>query len=700
MIEPIFAPGQWIWSAALKPNQYVLFVKTIEVESASTLRIRISASTHYELWINGEWIARGPVHGDPQWCQYDELEYSACGGRLLHIAVLVHHEDAYVHCVLPAPGGLIASFEYGNQKFATDESWRCFDLKMWSQDVARRNWALGYGEDYDAAYEPTGWQNKIFDTTGADWTNAAGVSNSRNIWSNYQLRMTPHLERRLVVASTFDAWCAPGDGAESLADVSRICDEEELLPVASGLSSETKSINTRELSANAFTFDLGREHVGFYFIDIEAPPEQVIEISGAEMLRDGRPWIYRKGTSYSARYRTVAGRQQFTTFGWSGFRYLHIVVRGDAPNVTIHATGCLERKAPLQPSILLQSRATDDELQNIFDLCRCTLEVGVQEHLIDCPTREQAQYWGDAVFIAQSLWQGWDERSYLEWILECFIHAPFRPDGQLSSVYPGNHHAFPDYSLIPLLGQQFYKKQTGEWYQPQQTFEKAMRLKEWYDARLNSMGLVDFDFESYKANGVINFIDHPGLGWHNFPHVGIDRDGASCPLNLFYYGFLQIVAAMARDLGNCESEVIRAQADALGQAILQEFFDGEVLHDASKNGQLSSGTSWQTNCLAVYFGLISGEQATNVMRTMLERYDSVCRCSPYFYFFFLPALRIAGLEEEARVLIQREWQPMIDGGATTTWEGFLGDAKDTLCHPWSTAPFLFLLESTATRSTL
>jgi hypothetical protein len=33
---------------------------------------------------------------------------------------------------------------------------------------------------------------------------------------------------------------------------------------------------------------------------------------------------------------------------------------------------------------------------------------------------------------------------------------------------------------------------------------------------------------------------------------------------------------------------------------------------------------------------------------------------------------------------------MLTGGATT-WEGFAGDEKDTMCHPWSTAPFLHLI---------
>ena len=208
MQDTVFAPGAWIWTATRRPNHYALFAKTITLPTPAPLHIRITASSHYELWINGEWLARGPVHGDPQWCQYDTLAYTPRSAGPLHIAVLVHHEDAYVHCLLPAPGGVIAAFEGGDLRFGTDESWRCLTLDMWSQDVSKRGWALGYGEDYDAAREQTGWDAKIFDETGVEWANAVLVPHAETIWANYQPRMTPPLERRMIEPVTFDVWRA------------------------------------------------------------------------------------------------------------------------------------------------------------------------------------------------------------------------------------------------------------------------------------------------------------------------------------------------------------------------------------------------------------------------------------------------------------------------------------------------------------
>ena len=78
------------------------------------------------------------------------------------------------------------------------------------------------------------------------------------------------------------------------------------------------------------------------------------------------------------------------------------------------------------------------------------------------------------------------------------------------------------------------------------------------------------------------------------------------------------------------------------------------------------------------------------MRRMLDGYDELCRCTPGLMYYFLKALKVAGMEGEARELVEREWGKMLAGGATTTWETFLGNEKDSLCHPWGISPALLL----------
>ena len=690
----IFGPARWIWSPTARKNHYALFARTIPLPAGThQVNVRIAASQHYELWLNGRFVERGAVLGDPQWCQYDEIAFDLPDpSETLHVAILVHHASGtHVHCLIPGPPGICTRFDAVGTTIGTDESWRCLDLETWANDVDARGWALGWCEDYDASREPPGWAEKIFpDKVARGWPNAVLIPDADRTFTNLHPRPTPRLERHFVPPSTFHAWRAPDPAAEKAGDISRVCDEEPLESVSPPQSFDLDALNHALVSGNAITLDLGAEFIGHYEIEIEAPEGLVIELSGAELLKGERPWIWRKNTSYSTRYRTRAGRQAFTSFMWNGFRWLHLVVRGNTRGLRILRIGCVERKPPLRYQGHFQTG--DRTLQKIFDLCRRTLEVGVQEYLIDCPSREQAQYWGDGVFIAQGLWKGFGARAWLEFFLEGYLHAPFREDGQINAVYPGGASVLTDYSLIPLVGQHFFRENTGGFYKPAETFAKSMRLKAWYDRHLNAHGLIEYPFKDYFDRHLITFIDHPGIGWHNSPHPGIDREGASCPLNIFLYGFLRTLTEIGSAIHQPGAAELDAQADRLGKAIRAEFFDGKVFHDAIKEGILSEGTSWQTNGLAVYFDLVRGDEARRVMERMLEGYDRLCRCTPYFHFWFLPALRKVGMEREAISLIQREWKPMIDHGATTTWEGFLGDHLDSRCHPWSTAPFLFLLE--------
>lgn len=691
----VFPKARWIWSPASRRNHYALFACSAPLPSDTwRIQMRIAASYHYELYANGRFMRRGPVHGDPAWCNYDEFPIDTAelaDADNLHLAVVVYHAaDTPILSQIPAPPGLILQARGKGLEIDTDASWKCLDLEMWRDDTPARGWALTYMEDYDATREPPNWDERIFPPSQTtDWPQAVEIDESP--WANYTRRLTPFLKRRLIEPSAFRPWRAPHEAPEDLEALSQTVDEEHLEPLGDFHPATPRALHDAAAQgANAYTFDLGRERIGFYYLEIEAPEGVAVDISGSELLRQGRPWVFRKGTRYTARYRTRAGRQTFRSFSWNGFRYLHLVVRGDASDVRILHAGCLERRAPLWP--IVDFETDDDALAAVFALCRYTLEAGAQEHLIDCPTREQTQYWGDAVFIALSLWIGFGEPSYLQWYLESFLHVPFRPDGQIRATYPGTHKsALLDYSLIPLLGQSFHRMLAGEWYKPERTVEKALKILEWYDARLNDRGLVEFPYEEYKKNGLVNFIDHPGIGWHSFPHPGIDRQGVSAPLNLFLFGFLNVLGDMADSLEHPAVSDLADRIGELGEALLESFYDGRVFRDARRGDELSPSASWQTNALAVYFGLLQGDAARRALGDRLEAYDTACRCTPYFHFFLLPALRYAGMELEARDLIVRDYNLMLERDATTTWEAFQGDERDSLCHPWSTAPFLHLV---------
>jgi alpha-L-rhamnosidase len=695
-MQNLIHEARWIWHPQTQNNQYLLFVKEATLEHPiQEIPFEITAAYFYKLYINGAFIQQGPVFGDPAWCQYDHNTYIFPNPtKQIQIAVICHHVcETYLHYLIPSRGGFKAGFQVGEHTIRTDETWYGIPLPMWNNDVPDRGWALEYMEDYDARKEPPGWQTKQFPTADKTISEnpATIIPASECPWKNETPRLIPDFNYSSIKPVQYRLWKASAKPISDMVELSAVHDSESLSLVQNWQPYDpTSSISPA--GWNAMTLDLGKEKIGYYTIEIDAPEGIVIELSGAERLRDGRPWISRKGGRYSLRYTTRQGTQRFESFGWSGFRYIHVIFRTNQPEtIILSQIGCVEKRPNLGKGMIPSH--PNPLMKQILDLCSYTLHVGAQEHLIDCPTREQAQYWGDALFIAMSIWKHFGNDAYLKWYLECYIRVPLRPDHQISCTYPGEaSQILLDYSLIPVLGQSYYKQEFGVYYKPSETLEKALLIKQWYERHLNEDGLVSFDFQTYFNQELRNFIDHPGIGWHDFPHPGIDRNGVSCGLNLFYYGFVRVLFDLATELNHPRQKDLQAELTHLATIIPQTFYDGTVYHDALLNGALSEGTSWQTNGLAVYFDLLTGDAAQTCLRIMLDGYDRLCRCSPYFHFYFLPALRKAGMEQEAEDLILREWKTMIDEDATTTWEGFFGDAKDSLCHPWSTAPLLFLLE--------
>jgi hypothetical protein len=84
------------------------------------------------------------------------------------------------------------------------------------------------------------------------------------------------------------------------------------------------------------------------------------------------------------------------------------------------------------------------------------------------------------------------------------------------------------------------------------------------------------------------------------------------------------------------------------------------------------------------------------MRKMLDPADSqIARNGPYFWTYTFAQLQRLGMVDLGLQAAEQLWKPMLDAGATTLWETFLGDDLDSYCHPWSGAPVEFLLTAVA-----
>lgn len=173
--------GKWIWTAGEKAprNSYTYFRKALPLEEAPRpqrpVRVHLTADSRYQLWVNGEFVGRGPVRSDRRWLYYDTWDLTPHlrkGDNA--IAVLVHHYGESTFQYMQGRGGLLADVtgSAGVVLTSTNASWKALRSPAWGSvhpaGVAgqpRMSIQQGYSETFDARQEPVGWNAAGFDDT-------------------------------------------------------------------------------------------------------------------------------------------------------------------------------------------------------------------------------------------------------------------------------------------------------------------------------------------------------------------------------------------------------------------------------------------------------------------------------------------------------------------------------------------------------
>jgi alpha-L-rhamnosidase len=160
-------------------------------------------------------------------------------------------------------------------------------------------------------------------------------------------------------------------------------------------------------------------------------------------------------------------------------------------------------------------------------------------------------------------------------------------------------------------------------------------------------------------------------------------------MNCHYYRALLDAAELAGLVGEkTQQNDWMGKAEKLKRAINERLWSEEqgVYSHSRSGGKLASKLAVHDSILAAYAGVAPPERISRSLTNLFEkpRPDVIQIGTPYFYFFYLRALRGAGRHQEALDVTRRSYGKMLDAGATTWWEQFGGYAS--LCHAWSSAP--------------
>lgn len=734
-----FAPGRWrarwIWfepprltmefpigGTPVQADRFALFRRTFDLgEIPDRAPARATADARYVLWVNNLEAARGPIRCNGRRLHYDLVDLAPYlrEGRNC-IAVLARFYGRPVPWWAPTPGSLqlgsgslVFEARVGEHWVVSNRRWRTLAGNAWRTD------GRGPGDPFppeilDARALPAGWKQPGFDDRA--WEEAVEISAkhfgcSGNVeppshpYGPLLPRLIPQLRgehRRPRAVRWFET-----PGVRHATPFDQVVAD---LGAATGAPGDDDVAGMLHVAcaadrARVAVFDFGEVVSGGVEVNLSAPPATQVDMAFFESATpDGLPSS--SGERTAVRYVTRGSEDQFESFDSFGLRYLGMSIRGVGP-VTVEAVGVHERLYPREPGPSFQ--CSDPRLDRIWTVGRRTVDLNSHDAYLDCPTREQRAWTGDAVVHQMVDLATNPDWRLARWNVE--LGASPRADGMLPmAVGGGAEYAdliyIPDWSLHWVRSLHNLYRYTGDRDLVARLLPVAERVLRWFTPFLGPDGLL-----------------RDVTGWLLIDWSSVRGDGRSSILNGLYGRALIDFAEMSDWLDDAGRGVWAREIHAALRQGFEQFWDpGRAVYVDNLGLRDRGPTASQHGQAAAIVGLLAPvERYPRLVEVLVDRarlvhaawsrasgdarstapgaaamsflldgppqpwWDverQIVAAQPFFRYVVHDALALAG---RADLIPDQclDWEALLQRCATSWSETWYGG---TVCHAWSATP--------------
>ena len=684
----------------------------------------VSADGRYQLFVNGNLFGRGPARCSPAAQCVDPYDVADAlrEGRNV-VAALVHSYGRATSWYELPRGDHARAFGCGGFFFQmdiqcaeetrsldSDATWRYRIADGWQRDAP--SGSLGFLEYFDAREAIVDWAEIECDDSRWDTAEVLripGFNFSADIipfpimvprdipQMREQLRQSATLLRCAEVAEQPHAEVAEQQEAEELLSPNW-CAVEGFDALLS--SQGTARVTTSSGRAAVVVLDFGETVTGRLRLCVDGGAGSIIGLSYAERtLSDGRVRMSSGIPGFDVRpaHRFVLreGEQEWELFDWAGFRYAQLTFRNCEPTLQIREIALRETGYPVD----LQGRFECSEplLNQIWNAGVRTLSRCMHDGYIDCPSREQRQWVGDAYVETMVNYVSFGDLTLAGRLLRQAAEEQ-RSDGLTPVAVPGDFartdfFQIPDFCLYWIMSIARYVEYSGDLEIIDELYPAVVKAIRWFDRHVGDDDLLT-DLPHWA------FVD-----W-----AELDKRGCATALNAQYVAALRVASELSRQHGHERDEMRFAERAArIADAINLHLWDEQrgVYADARVNGTLSRRISQQANAATIAFGVAPQGRWPAIFAAILDTervqltrlrdrapaeapFDEerhVVLAQPFFAHHLHRALARAGMIDALLANVRRRWGMMLEHG-TTFWETWQLDDMSSLCHGCSSTPYL------------
>ncbi len=625
-----FAGAEWIAAPDVPAdtNLWTAFCREFTLDNVPrSANCYIAADSKYWLWINGEPVVfegglkRGPNRNDTYCDRIDLAPYLKRGTNRIAIAVWYFGREGFSHLSSGKPG-LLFSAQMGKELLVSNATWLA--ARMEAYQTARNpepNYRLPESNLlFDARFDRPGWQNSAPDLSWMRPARTLGKAGSAP-WNALVLRpIPPFKDFGLSSYNTAPKFPFVSDGDTV------VCD----LPYNAQVTP---------------------------YLEIEAPEE------GMKIVMATDNYLFYNGSDnvIRAEYITRKGVQQYESFGWmNGHKMYYFIPKG------IKVLSLKYRETGFQTEFAGSFTSSDPFLNKYWEKARRTLYVTMRDTYMDCPERERAQWWGDAVNESGEAFYALDVKSHS--LMKKGMYELIgwqRPDGSLFSPVPaGNWNRELPCQMLSSIGPY------GFWNYYLFTGDKQV-ISDLYPG-------VKRYLDIWKPDGKGTITMRPGdWTWGDWGSE-IDKE---LIYNLLYYMAVKSTREMALVLGKPDdAAVFDLFLNSFPDAFNRQFWTGTHYRHPAYTGKPDD----RTQALAVLAGVVPRERYP----LLLTLFQTEMHASPYMEKYVGEALFVMGYASEALKRMESRFSKMVNHPEFTTlfegWgigsEGFGGG---TVNHAWS-----------------
>ncbi len=741
--------SRWIWfeppaitlptltrpERAVDGDQVGLFRRSFTLDAVPTAApCRLWSDGRHLLSINGVEVARGPVRSEPRRSHYDVVDLAPhlrVGENVLAVtAVHFAHQTSWWMPVPPSyslgAGSLtleacLRDPEDAGAWIVSDATWRSCRGEAWTPVEPPGDVSSLPLEWFDARAHPHGWDQPDFDDDG--WVAPheihpvhTGTGGGVHPPSEPFGMLRPPVRADAGAPAPVVREAAPA-GVRTLPASAGGVDALDADPVTQVFADERALVAAAEdgptdgsSPGEVRSYDLGHVAAGTVVLDIDgAAPGTVLDLAGADLL-DGRGGLADLGEHAGFRYVCRGGGPERFESSWAiGARHLHLSVRppagaDDAQRAPSIAVSVHERLRPRPEGTAFA--CSDPDLEHIFAVGLRTVDLCAFDAYVDCPTREQRAWTGDAVVHQMVDLAANPDWSVARWHPQ--LTAVSRADGMVPMAVASDF-AFEDRTMIPDWSLHWVRsvhnlwRYTGDRELIAALLPVAERTIRWFETYRNADGLLD---------GV--------SGWTLIDWASVYSSGCSSALNALWARALEDLADLAGWLGNDGTAAWARARYAEVRAAFDAFWDDgrDRYVDHLVDGERQVVAAQHGGAAALAAGLVPADRLDRMITRLTDRSrllrhswvmdtatveqansgqaylafgypepdwdvdEQMVACEPFFRYVLHDGLARAG---RADLLVEqcRDWQVFVDAGETSWPENWNGGTR---CHGWSSTP--------------